>query len=380
MRRLILLLVLLAVVALIVVVWLVYRPADQKKNEGAIRIGAIDPLTGPFASYGEPVRDGMLLAVEEINAKGGIKGQKIDLLLEDDGGDPKASVNAFTKLATVSKVPVIIGPLSSATSMATAPLADRYHVIQLSTLAGTIDLSTAGDYVFRIYPSSELGSRFIAQVAVDRFKAKKVAIFYANNPLGVTSRKFTTEVVQKGGAQVVAVETFNDGDRDFRTQLTKIRNANPDVILCSAYYEEGAQILVQSKQLGIKAPFLGEDSWYGPIARIVGDALKNLYFADVAFGPEYADNQVMQQFIDSFKRRFARLPNSYAAAGHAAVYIVKHAIEAGGYKGQGIKDILYKTDMLTSFGRIRYDQNGDNMGATYALFQLNERNERVPVH
>jgi len=367
-------------ITLIVTLWFIFRPTDQTKDGATIRIGAIDPLTGTFATYGEPIRDGMLLAVDEINAKGGINGSKIELLLEDDGGDPKASVNAFTKLATVSKVPVIIGPLSSGTSMATAPLADRYRVVQLSTLAGTIDLTNAGDYVFRIYPSSELGSRYIAKVAIERFKAKKVAIFYANNPIGVTSRRFVTEVVQQVGAEVVAVETFNDGDRDFRTQLTKIRNTNPDVVLCSAYYEEGAQILVQAKQLGLKAPFLGEDSWFGPIANIAGDALRNLYFADIAFGPEYKDNQSMQQFIAVFQQRFNRTPNSYSAAGYAAVYVVKHTIEAGGYDGMKIKDALYKTDMITAFGRIKYDQNGDNVGATYALFQLNERNERVPVH
>jgi branched-chain amino acid transport system substrate-binding protein len=342
-----------------------------------IRIGAIDPLTGPFASYGEPVRDGMLMAIDEINVAGGIASRKLELLLEDDAGDPKNSVNAFTKLATVSNVPIIIGPLSSGTSMATAPLADRYRVVQLSTLAGTIDLTKAGDYVFRIYPSSELGSRYIAQVAIDRFKAKRIAIFYPNNALGVTSRQFVTEVVTKAGAEVVAVETFKDGDRDFRTQLAKIAAAKPDIILCSAYYEEGALILVQAKQLGLNVPILGEDSWFGPIAPIAGDALKNLYYADVAFGPEIKGNQVMQDFIAAFRKRYNRTPNSYAATGYSAVYVVKHAIEVGGYDGPKIKDALYKTDLLTAFGRIKYDENGDNVGLTYALFQLNEKNEPV---
>jgi len=342
-------------------------------------IGAIDPLTGPFAAYGEPVRDGMVLAIEEINAKGGINGRKVELLLEDDGGDPKTSVNAFTKLATVSKVPVIIGPLSSATSLATAPLANRYHVVQISTLAGTIDLSSAGEYVFRIYPSSEVGSRYIAKVAVERFKAKRVAIFYPNNSYGVASKKFVTEVLQQSGVEVVAVETFNDGDRDFRTQLTKIRRAKPDIILCGAYYEEGAQILVQAKQLGLKVPILGEDGWFGPIAAIAGDALKSLYFANVAFGTEYKDNKGMQDFIAAFERRFHRNANSYAAAGYAAVYVVKHAIEVGGYDGAKIKDALHHSELITAFGRVKYDRTGDNVGATYDLYQLNDKNEPVLV-
>jgi branched-chain amino acid transport system substrate-binding protein len=367
-----------ALVVLIAVLWIVYRPSGQQ-GQATIRIGAIDPLTGPFAAYGEPVRDGMILAVDEINTGGGIGGRKIELLLEDDGGDPKTAVNAFTKLATLSKVPLIVGPLSSAASMATAPLADRYHVVQLSTLAGTIDLTKAGDYVFRIYPSSEVGSRYIAGVAVNRFKAKRAAILYPNDSFGVTSKRFVTEVVEQAGVKVVAVETYNDGDRDFRTQLTKIKQAKPDVLLCSAYYEEGAQILVQAKQLGLTVPVLGEDGWFGPIAAVAGDALKSLYFANVAFAPEYKDNQPMMQFIAAFERRFKRMPNSYSAAGYAAVYVVKHAVETGGYDGTGIKDALYRTDLITALGRIKYDRNGDNVGATYDLFQLDGKNAPVLV-
>jgi branched-chain amino acid transport system substrate-binding protein len=369
--------VLIVVMAILLV--LKNTACTRSEPKETIRIGEINPLTGPLAALGESVRSGILLATDEVNSKGGIGGRKLELLSEDDGSDPKSSVNAFTKLATVSKVPVVIGPLSSATSMATAPLAGKYKVVQLSTLAGTMDLTKAGDYVFRIYPSSEMGSRFIAKVAIERFKAKRVALFYANNALGVSSRKFISEVVQQAGVAIVATETFNDGDRDFRTQLTKIRDADPDVIMCSAYYEDGAQILVQSKELGLNKPILGEDNWFGPIAQTAGDALKNLYFVDVTFGPEVKDNKLMQEFANAFRLHYNKPANSHAAAGYAAVYVVKHAIEMGGYDGTKIKDALYKTDMLTAFGRIKYDENGDNVGATYALFQINKENERVLV-
>lgn len=353
------------------------QPAATQK---AISVGAIDPLTGPFAAYGEPVRDGMLLAVDEINEAGGVNGRKLTLILEDDAGDPKNAVNAFTKLATVSKVPVVIGPLSSGCSMATAPLAERYKVVQLSTLAGTIDLTNAGDYVFRIYPSAEVASRFIANVAIQRFRAKRAAILYPNNPYGVAANRFINEVLKGAGVEIVAVETFNDGDRDFRTQLAKTKQANPDVLICSAYYEEGAQILVQAYQLGLQVPVLGDDGWFGPIADIAGDALKNLYFANVAFGPEYTENQPMQRFIRAFKQRYKREPNSYAAAGHAAVYVVKAAIEKAGEDATRIKEALYATDLQTAFGTIKYDNNGDNTGARYGLFQLSKTNELVPVN
>jgi len=355
------------------------KPQITQTESQPFVIGAINPTTGPFAAYGGPVRDGILMAVDEVNATGGISGRKLEVAMEDDGGDPKKSINAFTKLATVSKVPAVIGPLSSGASMATAPLADQYKVVQISTLAGTIDLTKAGDFVFRIYPSSEVGSRYIAKQAVERFKAKRIAILYPNNAFGVASRKFTTEVVKASGVEVVAEETFKDGDRDFRTQLAKISEAKPNVILCSAYYEEGAQILVQAKQLGINVPVLGEDGWFGPIAAIARDALPNLYFANVAFGPEYSDNVEMQRFIAAFEKRHKRKPNSFAAAGYAAVQLMRHAVTTGGADSVKIKEALYKTDLSTVFGQVRYDANGDNVGATYGLFQLNSKDEPVLV-
>jgi branched-chain amino acid transport system substrate-binding protein len=374
-----LVIVLVLSVLAVVAAFLLLRPPKPQTGNQPLVVGVINPTTGPFAAYGGPVRDGILLAVDEFNAAEGIGGRKIALVMEDDGGNPKNSVNAFTKLATVSKVPVVIGPLSSGASMATAPLAEQYKTVQVSTLAGTIDLTKAGDFVFRIYPSSEVGSRFIAKQAVERFKAKRIAIFYPNNAFGVASRKFTTEVVKNSGAEVVAEETFTDGDRDFRTQLIKISQARPDVILCSAYYEEGAQILVQAKELGINVPVLGEDGWFGPIAAIARDALPNLYFANIAFGPEYTDNAVMQRFIAAFEKRYGRKPNSGAATGYAAIQVVCHAITTGGADAVNIKEALYKTDIPTVMGQVRYDANGDNVGATYGLFQLNSKDEPILV-
>ena len=162
----------------IVIINLILLLGCTKNEENIIKIGAIVPLTGPFASYGEPVKNGMLLAVDEINNNGGVKGKKIKLIIEDDAGNPTTAVNAFEKLAGTDKVPMILGPLSSGCSMATAPVAEKNKVVQLSTLAGIPDLSKAGDYIFRIYPSSELGARFAAKQALEIFKPKKIAILF----------------------------------------------------------------------------------------------------------------------------------------------------------------------------------------------------------
>ena len=369
------------VIAIMIIVLVgIFIFIQTKKESGIIRIGAIIPLTGGFATYGEPVRDGMLLAIEEINNSGGIKGNKIKLIIEDDGGQPKKAVNAFTKLATIDKVPVILGPLSSGCSMATAPVAERTRVVQISTLAGIPALSNAGDYVFRIYPSSKLGARFAAKEAIKIFKPKKAAIMYMNNPFGNAAKEIYAFTAKKLGIKIVDLESFSEGEKDFRTQLTKIKRAEPDILFCSAYWVEGSGILVQMQELGINIPVVGEDGWRGPIADIVGEkGLKILYFADIAFGPQFKDNRVMQRFIKNYEDKYNKVASSYAAAGYDAVYIAKEAIEKGGYKGDEIKNALYKINYTGALGHIKFDKNGDNIGLKFALFQLNKKNEAVLV-
>lgn len=349
-----------------------------KKNE-EIKIGAIIPLTGNFASYGEPVRDGMLLALEEINAK--TKGKKpIRLIIEDDGGDPKNSVNAFNKLANIDKVPIILGPLSSGCGMATAPVAESNKVVQISTLAGIPALSDAGDYVFRIYPSSELGARYSATQAKSITNANKYAILYMNNPFGQTAKKIYEDTINNLGGKIVAVESFSDGDQDFRTQISKIKKENPEALLCSAYWAEGSRILVQMQELKINIPVFGEDGWRGPIADIVGEnGLKMLYFADIAFGPDYKNDNIMQSFIRAFENKYKKKASTYAATGYDAVYLAKKAIEEGGYESDKIKDVLYKIDFNGALGKLKYDSKGDNVGVSFSIFKLDKENNAVLV-
>jgi branched-chain amino acid transport system substrate-binding protein len=357
--------------------FLLFGLSCERKQQKAIEIAAMMPLTGPLAEFGNPLRDGMLMAEEEINSDP--QSKKIQVIAEDDLGDPKNAVTIFTKFCDVDRVPLVLGPATSGASMATAPIAEQNRVVQISTIAGIPQLSDAGDYVFRLYPSSALGARYVVQQATSRFKAKNIAVLYANNPFGQTTRVIVEQGSNEYGYAIVAVETFKDGDRDFRAQLTKIKSARPDVLVCNAYYVEGAQILRQAKQLGLEIPVLGEDGWFGPIAHIAREALKNLYFANVAFGAEEKDNAKMQSFISAFEKRYGRKPNTYSAVGYDGVHIAKRLIDKYASNSQEIKTALYRLDYSGAFGRIRFDSKGDNIAAVYRLYQLNERNEPVLV-
>jgi branched-chain amino acid transport system substrate-binding protein len=344
---------------------------QTRREAKEIKIGAILPLTGDLAVYGDPVKKGMELALEEINAKGGINGKPLKLIFEDDFGDPKTAVAVFNKLIDNEKVPIILGPLTSSASMATAPIAEKRKVVQLSTMAGTIDLKYAGDYVFRVFASNEYQSKSVADKAIDIFNAKRAAILYINNDYGEGSKEVIEKRYSERGGKIVAVENFNEGDKDFKTQLIKIKKSNPDIIFALCYWKEGAIILKQAKELGIKITFLGEDAWYGPIEEIAGDAVKLLVFSSMAFGEKYKEHPKMQKFIQSFRKKYGKEPDAYSATGYDAVYLAKHAIEIGGYNADGIKKALYNTkNFIGALGNITYDEYGDNIGAEFDLYVI----------
>ena len=152
-----------------------------------------------------------------------------------------------------------------------------------------------------------------------------------NNPFGETARKIYSSVAKEYNAVVTMTESFSDGEKDFRTQLSKIRSLRPDIIFCSAYWQEGSSILVQMQELGLDIPVIGEDGWRGPIAKIVGEkGLRQLYFADISFGPEFKNNPIMQNFISTYEKRYGKKASTYSATGYDAVHIAKISIEQGG--------------------------------------------------
>jgi len=367
----------LIVLSAIIFVFPGCNSCNQKKGKQSEKyeVGVILPLTGPLAEYGKPLKQGMDLALSEINNSGGINGKKLELILEDDKSTSNDAINADNKLINSDKVKLVLGPLSSGNSLATAPISEKSKVVQISFLAGIPQFSQAGDYIFRIYPSSELGARFASQEAIKLFNPKKIAIMYANNPFGEASKIIYTEVANSKNVEVVSTQTFLDGDKDFKTQLLKIKSANPDLILCSTYWAEGAIILKQMVEMNIKIPIIGEDGWHGEIADIVGTkGLDQLYFADIRFGKEIVENSTMQIFIKNYEAKYNNKANTAAATGYQSLLMVKQIFENTSNNADSIKSYLYKSTFSGPLGNIKYDKNGDNIGMNFALFKLDSLN------
>ncbi len=327
-----------------------------KREEERIKIGAILPLTGEGAIYGERTKRGMDLALEEINREGGIGGKKLEIIYEDDRLEPKDGVNAIQKLATVDKVPIVIGPVSSGVVLAVAPIANRTKTVVLSTYASNYKITEAGDYIFRIYPSDAFQGVLDAKLA-HKMGFRKAAILYVNSDYGVGLRNVFSRTFQELGGRIVAEEAFEAGKTDFRAQLAKIKAARPDVVFMPGNAKEMATILLQAKQLHLDKQFIATDSFLADtIIGIAGDAAEGVVFTTLA---ENKDENY-QKFAKAFRERYNADGGLLESLGYDAVKLVAEVIKGGATTGEQIKDALYRIrDFPGAAGKITFDANGD---------------------
>ena len=327
-----------------------------KKND-TIKIGGIAPLSGGVAVYGTECKNGIDLAVEEINAAGGINGQKIEFICEDDKGDSAKSVNAYKKLVTKDRVKVIIGSLTSGCTMAITNLAQAQKVVQIAPAATAVAITDAGNYVFRACYTDPFQGKIGGKFAYENLGTKKAAILYDignDYSVGLTDN-FTAEYTSMGGS-IVSKESYSTGDKDFNAQLTKIKAANPEVIYLPDYYGTVALIAKQLRAQGINVPIVGADGWDG-LTDNAGDEVLNGYYSN-----HYSENSssaAVQTFVKSFKAKYNKAPNSFAALGYDCVYMLRDAIKASGSTDDSakIRDALEATNGDYVTGHIVFDAN-----------------------
>lgn len=327
-----------------------------KKND-TIKIGGIAPLSGGVAVYGTECKNGIDLAVEEINAAGGINGQKIEFICEDDEGDSAKSVNAYKKLVTKDRVKVIIGSLPSGCTMAITNLAQAQKVVQIAPAATAVAITDAGNYVFRACYTDPFQGKIGGKFAYENLGTKKAAILYDignDYSVGLTDN-FTAEYTSMGGS-IVSKESYSTGDKDFNAQLTKIKAANPEVIYLPDYYGTVALIAKQLRAQGINVPIVGADGWDG-LTDNAGDEVLNGYYSN-----HYSENSssaAVQTFVKSFKAKYNKAPNSFAALGYDCVYMLRDAMKASGSTDDSakIRDALEATNGDYVTGHIVFDAN-----------------------
>ncbi|NOR44458.1 MAG: ABC transporter substrate-binding protein, partial [Candidatus Delongbacteria bacterium] len=277
------------------------------KEEEVIKIGAILPLTGDAAKYGEIAKNGIELALDEINSEGGINGKNIVMVYEDTKGDPKLGVTAIQKLITINKVKAIIGDLFSSVTLAVAPIANKNKIVLLSPASSSPKITNAGDFIFRNCPSDVYEGSVMANHAYDILNYRKVALLYINNDYGLGIKNVFGKVFSEKGGAIVTEEAFDQNSNDFKSQLLKIKNKNPEAIYLVGYKKMG-HILKQTKEMGIQSQFLSTVMFEDPeILEIAKNSAEGVIYSASAFNPE-SDESLIQDFVQSYENKYNQVP------------------------------------------------------------------------
>jgi len=343
----------IAVIAIGMFVWL-----NKKNKQEEIRIGAILPLSGDVAVYGNNTKKGIDLAVEEINQGGGINGRKIRIIYEDSKADPTTGATAMHRLIK-GKVQAVIDNSVSSVALAIAPIGDKRKVVVLSTGSTNPKLSGISPYFFRIWNSDDLEGRLSANFTIESLHLSRAAIIYVNNDYGNGLYKVFSDKFTNKGGKILNRESYEQGATDFRTQLAKIKANNVDVLYIAGYSRENAVIIKQARELKITCQFIGtvtmEDK---TIIDIAGQAAEGVIYP-YPKDPD-SNNPTVSNFRKNYKNHYDEDIAITCDVGYDAVYLIAKAISLGNSTGEGIRKGLTEIKSYEgASGLIEFDVNGD---------------------
>ncbi|ARK21114.1 ABC transporter substrate-binding protein [Sporosarcina ureae] len=322
------------------------------------KVGVISYLTGPGASYGEAITNGINLAHKEIAELGEVD---IELKIEDSAGKQEEALSVAQKLMNSENVDAIIGPTLSTEMQIVGPEADLNGVPILGTSNTAEGIPQLGEYVFRNSIPETLAIPASVQKAIDKYGAKKVAILYGNDDVFTKAGYDTMKQVAKDlDLEVLTTETFQLGQSDYKAQLTKIKSLNPDLVLASALYNEGAVILDQARKMGIDVPFVGGNGFNSPeVIKIAGDAANGLIVATPWFAKK--DDEKVKKFVEDYEAAYGMEPDQFAAQAYDGFYVMAEAIKnAGEADRDAIRDALAEIkDFEGVLGNMSFDEEGD---------------------
>lgn len=347
-------------IGIFTLIFLLFLTACNNNNNMKNKIGIIAPLTGEGATYGDAMKKGFDLAFSE--------NEKFQLIYEDSKLSTKEGVNAINKLISLDKVKVIYGAASSSVTLAIAPEAEKNKVILFSSISTADDIKKSGDYIFRNVPSNYVQGVTAANFLINKLGNKNIAILKENDDYGISIAKSFREQVIKLGGKISMEETYTSTDVDFRTQLIKIKDSNPDGLFIPGNYEESALILKQAKELKLEIPIIGGDGSYSEsLIKVAGKSSENFYCTH--FGIDKNDS-FYKDFKSKFIKKYDKDPNVYEAYAYEAGKILLASMKDVSYDATKIKNELYKKHFKSLTGDLMFDENGD-VKREFGILQIN---------
>ncbi len=356
------------------IIFLVLFFVSCSQQENVIKIGLVAPLTGDVKTFGESTKNGFLLAVEEVNAQGGIKGKQIKTFIQDDKNDPTEAQNAGSKLINQDGVKLIIGSVSSKCSIPLAQTCQDASAVMISPTSTNPKVTIRDDgsrkeFIFRACFIDPFQGRVAAKFALETIKAKTTAILYdVGNDYVKGLAEFYRDNFVQGGGQVLVYESYQKDDTDFSALLTKVKQADPDVLYIPDYYNKVGLIAKQARQMGIKSILMGGDGWDSPeMLKIAGEAIVGGYFTN-HYSPDDPRPEV-QEWVKKYMAKYGSSPDALATLAYDGTCLLLEAIKkANSDNPVKVKEALQSIkDFKSVSGNISLDENGNPIKSAVIL-------------
>lgn len=346
---------------------------DASTAAGTFKIGGIGPLTGDAASYGISVKQGAQVAVDEINAAGGIDGMMLELLFEDDECNEEKSVSAYNKLMD-SKVNAILGAVTSGCSIAVSEESVNDGILQVTPSGSAMDC-TKQPNSFRICFTDPLQGELMAQYISEQGLKNPAIIYDVASDYSKGIHDAFVEKAAELNMTIAADESFTGGDVDFKTQLTKIKSSGADCLFLPIYYTEVGYISEQAATVGVELPYFGCDGWDGVINQLGGNTA-NIEGA-IFLTPFVANssNPKVTAFVEAYNKAYNATPDQFAADAYDGVYVLKAAIETAGgdLSNEALIDAMTKISVDGATGSMTFTAEGEpNKSAMVAVIENGE--------
>jgi branched-chain amino acid transport system substrate-binding protein len=330
-----------------------------KASTAEIVIGHYASMTGNTAHFGQDTDKAARMAVDQLNAAGGVLGRKLRLVTLDTRGDSAEAANAVTRLIDVEKVNAILGEVASSLSLAGGRVAQRRQIPMVSPSSTNPKVTEVGDYIFRVCFLDPFQGKVMAVFARQTLKFDKIAILKdVKNDYSIGLSDAFKSAFTAAGGTIAAEQSYSQGDTDFSAQVTAIKSSGAQGIFVPGYYSEVGAIARTAARLGVKVPLLGGDGWDAPdLFKIGGDALSGSYFSN-HFAPDTA-TPTAQKFVADFKAKYGQEPTGLGALGYDGVMVLADALKrAGSSEPKPLRDALAATkDFEAVTGKITMDKN-----------------------
>ncbi|MBM4056046.1 MAG: hypothetical protein FJ264_15545 [Planctomycetes bacterium] len=338
--------------------------SDTSEEKDIVKIGAILPLTGDAAIYGQSMRNGLQLAFDESILK-----NSIQLLLEDDMGKNLQATNAG-QLLVDKHVNAIIGGAQSKTADVLIPMITKNEIPLISPGASSVDFDKISPFFFRLWPSDSYDGKIMADLIIKKLDIRDIAVFYTNSKYGEGIKRVFEDIVKNNNGNIVFSEPFTEGAKDFRTQILKIKQSGAKGVFIPGYFAEVSIILKQIKELNIDIKILGTSSFHDDkLLDCLGESMEGVIFSYPEFDIE-SENSVVKEFSEKYVSRYKVKPDIWAALTYDCFKVVEKTLINGAKSPKEIRNALLNIrDFPGAGGTFSFDENG-NVIKSYSILTV----------